>query len=152
MSREADIQIIMELPHRYSDAANRRNWDDFAATYAVDAHWEVPGVNVDLRGREVIKKWVAETFPNNDFFVQLIAGQRLVHYEPEKAIVHTYFQALSRHLDGSGFHYIMVYDDQIAKNDGIWEFSSRIGHFLYRDKTAPTGVDMPFPALRTTFG
>jgi ketosteroid isomerase-like protein len=149
MSREADIQRILELPHRYSDAANRRDWDSFERVYAVDAHWEVPGVNVDLRGRATIRKWVEETFPNNDFFIQLIGGQRLVRYESDVANVHTYFQALSRHLDGSGFHYIMVYDDEMAKNGDTWEFTSRIGHFLYRDNTAPKGVDMPFPALRT---
>lgn len=80
----------------------------------------------------------------------LIGGQRLVRYEPEVANVHTCFQALSRHQDGSGFfHHIMVYDDEMNKNGDIWEFTSRIGHFLYRDNTAPTGVNMPFLSLRT---
>jgi ketosteroid isomerase-like protein len=149
VSREADIQRILELPHRYSDAANRRDWDEFERVYAVDARWQVPGVNVDLRGRANIRKWVEESFQRSDFFMQLIGGQRLVRYEPEVANVYTYFQALSRRYDGSGFHYIMVYDDEMTCNDGTWEFSSRIGHFLYRDNSAPAGVNMPFPALRT---
>jgi SnoaL-like domain len=149
MSRESDIQSILALPNRYSDAANRRNWDDFAATYGVNARWQVPGNDIDMTGRETIKKWVTETFEANDFFMQLIGGQRLVRYEPEVANVYTYFQAFSRRYDGSGFHYIMVYDDEMTRNDGIWEFSHRIGHFLYRDNHAPTGVNMPFPELRT---
>jgi hypothetical protein len=149
MSRESDIQSILALPNRYSDAANRRNWDDFAATYGVNARWQVPGNDIDMTGREVIKKWVTETFEANDFFMQLIGGQRLVRYEPEVGNVYTYFQAFSRRYDGSGFHYIMVYDDEMTRNDGIWEFSHRIGHFLYRDNHAPTGVNMPFPELRT---
>jgi hypothetical protein len=47
----------------------------------------------------------------------------------------------------------MVYDDEMTRNGDIWEFTSRIGHFLYRvlyrDNSAPTGVNMPFPSLRT---
>jgi SnoaL-like domain len=149
MSRESDIQSILELPNRYSDAANRRDWDDFAATYGVNARWQVPGNNIDLTGRETIKKWVTETFKGNDFFMQLIGGQRLVRYEPEVANVYTYFQAFSRRFDGTGFHYVMVYDDEMTRNDGIWEFSHRIGHFLYQENRAPTGVNPAFPALRT---
>jgi hypothetical protein len=149
MSRESDILNILALPNRYSDAANRRNWDDFAATYAVNARWQVPGNDIDMTGRETIKKWVTETFKANDFFMQLIGGQRLVRYEPEVANVYTYFQAFSRRFDGTGFHYIMVYDDEMTRNDGIWEFSHRIGHFLYQENRAPTGVNPPFPALRT---
>ena len=149
MSRESDILSILALPNRYSDAANRRNWDDFAATYAVKARWQVPGNDIDMTGRETIKKWVTETFKANDFFMQLIGGQRLVRYEPEVANVYTYFQAFSRRFDGTGFHYIMVYDDEMTRNDGIWEFSHRIGHFLYQENRAPTGVNPPFPALRT---
>jgi hypothetical protein len=148
MSREADIQRILELPHRYSDAANRRDWDSFERVYAPDARWQIPGNDIDLHGRTTIRNWAEKAFDNNDFFIQLIGGQRLVRYEAEVANVHTYFQALSRHYDGSGFHYIMIYDDEMNKNGDTWEFTSRIGHFLYRDKTAPTGVNMPFPTLR----
>jgi ketosteroid isomerase-like protein len=147
VSRESDIRLIMELPCRYSDAANRRDWDDFQSVYAEEARWQVPGVKVDVTGAKNIRDWAEAAFKENAFFLQLIYHQVLVRYEPDVANTYTYFQAFSRRYDGSGFQYIMVYDDEMARNGEKWEFSNRVGHFLYRDNHALQGIHLPIPEL-----
>jgi ketosteroid isomerase-like protein len=148
MTREADIQDILALPHHYVDAAIRRDWDEFESLYEPDARWRIPGNGHDIKGAKNIREWTERTFSKITFYSQMIGSQKLVDYTPDVAHVYTHFQAFNATADGGGFGYFMVYDDEIKRFGDTWLFTDRIGHFLLRSAGPPKGVASPMPELR----
>ena len=151
MSRESDLHEILELPHRYCDGLNRKDFDDFLSVYAADAHWQVPAAGVDIRGRDNIRDWLSRTdvfAEGGRFFSQQIGAQRVVRYTPEIANVYTHFQELSVSSHGTGSHAFMVYDDEMTRNGEKWEITDRVGHFLFTGTVALPGSATPCPPLR----
>jgi hypothetical protein len=151
VTRESDIQEILGVPNRYIDGVNRRDLDVMVSVYSQDARFQIPFLGADVRGRENIREYVSKRDPfahPDDFFSQQIGAQRLVRYTHEVANVYTHYQGFNWNIDGSGFHYFMVYDDEMTRNGDKWEITDRIGHSLFRATIAPTGSAFPCPPMR----
>src|SRR5258708_6970464 len=152
MTRESEIFEVMQAPHRYCDAINRKDLEDTLSVYAESARWQIPALRIDVQGKDNLREWclnegIFRTHAGQ-FVTQQIGAQRLVRYTTDVANVYTHFNAQRVDVDGSGFQYFMVYDDEMVRNNGTWEVTDRIGHFLFRSATGPVGVPIPCPPLR----
>ena len=82
MSRESDIFEIMQLPHRYCDAINRKDLEDTLSVYAESALWQIPALGIDVQGKDNLREWclnegIFRTHAGQ-FVTQQIGAQRLV--------------------------------------------------------------------------
>jgi len=152
LSRESEIFEIMQVGNRYCDAINRKDLKDVLSVYAENAHWRIPALGMDVQGHDGLREWFSNAGilrPNAGHFVtQQLGVQRLVRYTTDIANVYNHFHAVEFDQAGSGFQYYMIYDDEMVRNNGKWEVTDRVGHFLFRSSTGPVGVPIPCPPLR----
>ncbi len=66
-----DRDAIRELRARFSDAANLRQFDAFAALFARDGVWEVPDMHAAIRGRDAIRAGVETMLGQWSLFVRM---------------------------------------------------------------------------------
>jgi ketosteroid isomerase-like protein len=149
MTLHPDAQDVLALAHQYCDGINRRDFPSLASVFAEDARWMVPGLGLDIRGRSQIRAFIEDGFRTIEFLVHLIGSQHVVGCDGELAHSYTTFQAFLRHTDGTGFQYVILYDDMARRDGSGWEFTSRSAHFLLRNPTPPGGVTAPLPPMAT---
>lgn len=121
MSRDA----IQDLVHRYADAVVRRDADQWAATWAVDAVWEL-GKGRRVEGREAILglwnsamdgfKAVVQNVVNGTADLDEAAGTGTGRW-----YIHEHWHRAS---DERGI-LLAYYDDTYTRVDGAWQFASR---------------------------
>lgn len=121
MSRDA----IQDLVHRYADAVVRRDADQWAATWAVDAVWEL-GKGRRVEGREAILglwnsamdgfKAVVQNVVNGTADLDEAAGTGRGRW-----YIHEHWHRAS---DERGI-LLAYYDDTYTRVDGAWQFASR---------------------------
>ena len=144
-----DEATIRGLVSSYADAVCRRDKDAWAANWADDCVWELPGVG-ETRGKDaVVALWVAamSRFP---FVAQLVLNG-LVRVDGDRAEGRWYLNEHVKFADGGGMFNVGVYQDRYVRERGRWLFAARHYTVLYNDKGAGdmSGDAAPFPPLVT---
>lgn len=140
--RSAERTAVVALAHRFSDAANLRDGDAFAATWHPDeATWRIgPPIDRVFRGRDSLGTAVEGMLGLWDFFVQTpgaITVDFADDYRMATARVHVVEQARAR--DGHGNFNLSYYADTLRKHDGAWRYVSRRYRTTYQEDRAYPG-------------
>ena len=116
---------IAALVHRYADAVVHREADQWASTWAVDAHWEL-GKGRRVEGRDaILELWngamdgfkaVVQTVLNGDYDLDAAAGTGTGRW---------YIQEHWHRANDSKGKLLAHYDDTYVLVDGEWLFNSR---------------------------
>jgi hypothetical protein len=142
-----DRYELHDLVARYADAVSRRDEPVFAATWAIDALWQLPGVP-QTQGRDnIVALWngVMARFP---FVIQRM-NNGTVSIDGHTGSGRWY---LSEHIvgeDGGVMINVGVYQDRYIRVDEGWVFAERRFSMLYHERKAPSDgvVTSPYPEL-----
>ena len=122
-----EAEAVRRLVGRYCDAVLRFDVEAFAATWAEDAVWHIPG-SEDPRGRDAIAKTYAEVRGLYAMCVQEILNEVIEPAGRARLTV----RELQWREDGSGQQLIGVYDDTLSGPPDDPRFASRRFTLLYR--------------------
>ena len=143
----SDVQEIHDLVARYADAVCRRHQEDWAATWAEDGLWQLPGAP-ETRGRDNIVALWAGAMQNFPFVVQLI-NNGTVRVEGDEATGRFYISEHMTVAGGGGRSTVGVYQDRYVRTDQGWRFAERHYSILYAGGDADmTGDVLPYPDLK----
>lgn len=140
----ADRDAIRDLRVRFTDAANRRQFDDFAALFADTGRWAVPDMGVQFDGRPAIRAGIEHMLGLWEVFIQF-AHDGPIEATTDGATGRSYVQELGRFVAGGSQTNCAFYDDVYVRGDGVWTFASRTYHFLYVDESPLPGRVVPQP-------
>jgi uncharacterized protein (TIGR02246 family) len=116
---------IRELLERYCDAVNQRSEQAMAQTWAEDAVWDLPHLDMGgLQGREAImSSWVEamKMFP----FVNMMAMPGFIEVNGDTATMRCYTSEVAVMQDGTEIRPRGQYDDKCVKINGQWYFAHR---------------------------
>ena len=145
--RIEDELAIRDLVYRYADAVCRRDEQAWAATWAEDAVWQLPGAP-RMEGREAIVGLWVQAMSGFPFVVQLI-NSGVLQISDDRASGRWYITENLKFADGNGMYNVGCYQDRYVKRDGNWLFSERHYAVLYNDegKGDMSGTASPFPEL-----
>ncbi len=126
-----DQQAIRALLDRYCDGVNQRDADIWGSTWAEDAIWELPHLNMaGLKGREtIVASWLEamKMFP----FVNMMAMPGYIRVEGDTATMRSYTDEVAVMQDGTELRPRGQYDDECVKVSGEWKFSRRVFTVLH---------------------
>ena len=141
MSTSLDELAIRDLVARYIDAVNRYNAEDWAATWAEDATWDLMGTVVE--GREAILQLWQGAMGSFEFALMMLNSGTL-SVNGQSATGRWY---LTEHLkmgDGSTNMTLGVYDDEYSCESGSWLFSRRSYNVIYQGPPDLSGAYTPY--------
>ena len=140
-----DQAAIRDLVHRYADAVCRRDQDAWAATWAEDGVWQLPGAP-RMEGRDAIVGLWAGAMAGFPFVVQIV-HYGVLEMDGDSATGRWYLSENIQVAPDDGRYNIGVYQDRYVKKDGQWLFAERHYAILYNDegKGDMTGTVIPFP-------
>jgi SnoaL-like protein len=132
-----DREQIIDLVHRYSDAVTRKDRDQWAATWAADAHWDL-GKGRVTAGRDAIVEFWQTAVDGLDVVVQLVHNGT-VDIDGDNAKGRWYVTEHLRRANGALGILLAWYDDEYTRVDGAWLFTSRTLARLYHGAPDLTG-------------
>ena len=131
---------IEDLVHRYADAVVHRDGQQWAATWASDAVWDLGGGR-RVEGRDaIVELWhrsmarysvVVQTVLNGTVDLDISAGTGSGRW---------YVQEITRRSDGETAIMLAHYDDTYVRTDGGWRFASRALSIHYRGPSDLSGT------------
>ncbi len=142
MGQRKDERALQQLMARYVDAANRRDGDDWAQTWAEDGTWDIVGMEVT--GRAAILDMWKQVVAGFDFAI-LMPSSSLLQVDGDRASGHWYLQEFTRDLQGERVLALSRYLDEYSKIDGQWYFQKRRYDFIYRGPADLSGNYTPLP-------
>ena len=126
-------QAIRALLERYCDGVNQRDAETWGSTWAEDAIWELPHLDMEgLKGREtIVAAWLEamKMFP----FVNMMAMPGVIKVEGDRATMRSYTDEVAVTQDGTELRPRGQYDDECVKVAGEWKFSRRVFSVLHRE-------------------
>jgi len=138
---------LHDLVARYSDAVSRHDESVFAATWAIDALWQLPGAPLTKGRDNIVALWnsVMARFP----FVLQRMNNGTVNIDGDTGSGRWY---LSEHIvgeDGGVMINIGVYQDRYIRAGDGWVFAERHFSMLYHERKAPSDsvITSPYPDL-----
>jgi len=142
-----DVEQIQDLVARYADAVCRRDQEAWAATWAEDALWQLPGAP-ETRGRDnIVALWVG-AMANFPFVAQLVYNST-VSVDGDSATGRMYITEQMTVADGSERSSIGVYQDRFVRTDGGWLFAERHYSILWNKVEGNSRGDLlPYPDLK----
>ena len=144
MNTLEDELALQQLMARYVDAANRRDGDAWARTWAEDGCWNLMGMEVN--GRDNILQLWQQVVAGFEFAI-LMPSSHLFEVNGDKASGHWYLQEFTRDLQGERFAAMSRYTDDYVKVDGEWFFKTRRYDFIYRGPADLSGDYTALPEL-----
>ena len=124
-------QAIRALLERYCDGVNQRDAETWGSTWAEDAIWELPHLDMEgLKGREtIVAAWLEamKMFP----FVNMMAMPGVIKVEGDRATMRSYTDEVAVTQDGTELRPCGQYDDECVKVAGEWKFSRRVFSVLH---------------------
>jgi ketosteroid isomerase-like protein len=141
VSEWADKLAIQDLIYRYTDAVNRRDWDQFEAVWAPDAVWEVAApVDIRAEGYAAVRKTIGAVVESMEFLVQIAANPVIALLGDSRAAATTTIHEIGRNAaDGSCMVLYGMYYDQIVDGDQGWRFAHRRFQHVYLESEPLTG-------------
>jgi len=141
----ADREAIRDLRIRFADAANRRQFDQFASLFTESGRWAIPDMQAHFEGRPAIRGGIAHMLGLWELFIQF-SHDGPIDVDGHVVAGRSYVQEIGRFVAGGSQFNCSVYDDRYEREDGMWKFASRTYHFLYVDETPLAGRVIPYPA------
>lgn len=142
MGKRKDERAIQRLMARYVDAANRRDGEAWAQTWAEDGTWNLMGM--ETQGRDAILGLWQQVVAGFEFAI-LMPSSSALEIEGNTASGHWYLQEFTRDLQGEKMFALSRYLDTYSKVDGEWYFQTRRYDFIYRGATDLSGEYTPLP-------
>ncbi len=125
MTAFEDQLAIRALLERYCDGVNQRDADIWGSTWAEDAVWELPHLDMEgITGRDnIIAAWLQamELFP----FVNMMAHPGYISVAGDRATMRSYTSEVAVMQDGTQIEPRGEYEDECVRVDGEWRFSLR---------------------------
>ena len=135
-------QAVRELVDRYCDAINRGDWDRYQETFAPDAVWEAPALDMRLEGAAAIRETVSSLTASADVYLQTPAAVVVTLVGTDRATVSSTVREQIRTSADAGMLMLGVYDDEVARIDGAWKFARRSFKLVYMEGIPMTGSAM----------
>ena len=142
MSNPADELAIRQLVAAYIDAVNRYNGEDWIATWAEDANWDLMGMKVE--GRDAIYQLWQGAMASFEFAIMML-NSGTVHIDGDSATGRWYVTEHIKPKEGDSNLTLGVYDDEYTKRDGQWLFLDRRYHVLYQGPADYSVGHNPYP-------
>ncbi len=137
----SDRDDITDLVHRYSDAVCRKDRDQWAATWAADAWWDL-GKGRLTRGRDNIVEFWQKAVDGLTIVVQLVHNGT-VAVDGDHASGRWYVSEHFERSTGVKGMLLAWYDDTYVCVDGQWLFESRSLGALYHGPPDLSGAFTP---------
>lgn len=135
---------IRQLCERYVDAVNRRDSEDWGATWAPDAIWDLG--RGPVQGREqIVAAWEAAMagFPH---VVMWVHSGVIESVDDDHASARWYHQENLDFADGTRQVGMGVYRDKFVRLNGEWHFAERKYDLLYFGPPDLSGSFNPYPS------
>ena len=120
-----DQLAIRAVLERYCDGVNQRDADIWGSTWAEDAVWELPHLEMEgLQGREtIVASWkeAMQLFP----FVNMMAMPGYIEVNGDTAKMRSYTAEVAVMQDGTEIRPSGEYTDELVRENGEWKFSLR---------------------------
>ncbi|QFU75147.1 nuclear transport factor 2 family protein [Halioglobus maricola] len=129
MNNIEDELTLQDLMATYVDAANRRDGNAWASTWAEDGCWNLMGMEVE--GREAILALWRQVLAGFEFAVLMPSSHRF-EINSDRATGHWYLQEFTRDLEGQSMFALSRYDDEYVRVNGRWLFKRRSYQFIYQ--------------------
>jgi hypothetical protein len=141
MSTSLDELAIRDLVARYIDAVNRYHAEDWAATWAEDATWDLMGTVVE--GREAILQLWQGAMSGFEFALMML-NSGTVTVNGQRATGRWYLTEHLKTVDGGSNMTLGVYDDEYSCASGSWLFARRSYHVIYQGSPDLSGMYNPY--------
>lgn len=141
-----DESEIRNTIYRFSDAANRKDGEQFQSLWAKEGVWKIgPPINVEFKGKENMGASVIKMLGLWDFFVQMPSAL-VIQVNGDTATARVYVNEVARRSDDKHGNYnLSMYEDELIKEDGKWVFIKRTYHTVYQDAPDYKGLIQPLP-------
>ena len=138
-----DVIEIQTLAQIYADGVMQRDAELWGDTFTEDGVWQLPGMD-PVQGRDNLKSFwttVMAGYPNVLHWVQ----PGLVSVDGDTATARFYVQENIKDAQGASFRVAGVYNDELRREGGVWKFSKRIFHSMYRGPVDMSGDWIGYP-------
>ncbi len=144
--RLVDESDIKNLIYLFSDAANRKDGEQFQSLWSANALWKIgPPINMEFKGKENMGSSVTRMLGLWDFFVQM-PNAIVIKIDGNKATARVYVNEVARKSDDKHGNYnLSMYDDELVKENGKWFFEKRTYHTVYQDAPDHKGLVQELP-------
>lgn len=119
---QLEIRALLE---RYCDGVNQRDPELWGSTWAEDAVWELPHLEMEgLRGREtIVAAWTEamKLFP----FVNMMAHPGFIKVDGDRATMRSYTTEVAVTAEDKEIRPRGEYHDECVRENGEWKFSLR---------------------------
>lgn len=128
-----DRLAIRELMEAYADAVCRVNAEDWGATWAEDAVWELPDYPQigSMQGRKaIVEGWKAAmaNYPG----IVFVATPGSIEVTGDRAVARSYTSEVYNDAAGVTKRDRGKYDDVLVKRGGKWLFHKRVFRNIHR--------------------
>ena len=137
-----DELAINELVARYIDAVNRYHADDWAATWAEDATWNLLGMEVEGKAT-ILETWKGAM--SGFEFALMMLNSGTLSVDGQRASGRWYLTEHLKTTEGEASMVLGVYDDEYSRESGSWLFTRRRYNILYRGPADLSGDYNPYP-------
>ncbi len=140
MDTAEDELALKTLMARYVDAVNRRDGEAWATTWAVDASWNLLGMEVEGRSN-ILSLWqqVLQGFE----FAIMMPSSATFEVRGNEATGHWYLHEYTRDNEGKASTILSHYLDNYRKIDGQWFYQSRHYSLIYHGDPDLSGTYTP---------
>ncbi len=137
---------IRALGDRFADAANRRDYDAFVATFAPDGVWDIGApMNVRVQGHDEIAGSIRKLLEGWEWFAQMPHAPSIRVRGDEASATWT-MNEIGHPVGAPGGHFnIAMYVDRLRRENGEWRFTERVYRFAYLDETPLAGKIFGIP-------
>ena len=132
---------IAELVHLYADAVVHNDGDQWGATWAPDAHWDL-GKDRRMEGRDAIVAFWHQAMGSFNAVIQTVLnGTYQLDDSAGTGTGRWYIQEAFQRANGESGMLLAHYDDEYVLVDGQWLFASRdlVPHY-----GGPVDLSAPF--------
>jgi SnoaL-like domain len=131
---------INDLVHLYCDAVARKDKEQWAATWAKDARWELGHERI-TEGREAIVNLWVMALDRYAVVLQLAhSGTAETDDATGTGAGRWYFTENTQSMKGDRGVMVGYYDDTYSRSEGKWVFASRVLTVLYRGPADLSGT------------
>lgn len=122
MKNFEDQLEIRALLERYCDGVNQRDAEIWGSTWANDAVWELPHLEMSgISGRDnIVSAWLEamQLFP----FVNMMAQPGYISIDGDHAVMRSYTSEVAVMQDGTQIEPRGEYEDECIRENGEWKF------------------------------
>jgi len=135
-----DKLAIQETINRYSDAANRSDWDALESCYAPGSVWEVVEPHaIRFEEPRAIRDGVVGYIGNVETFLQTVHNTVITLQGDGRASARSTLQEIVRTAGTFDVVFWGTSYDDLVRHDGEWKFSHRRFRGVYVDRTPMGG-------------